>query len=519
VEFKLEYILNDEIKTFYLNKDVINIGKLQSNDLHINDNSISRKHCQLVKTESSFILTDLESTNGTYLNGKKTDKAELEEGDTITIGRSIFNFLSVSKKESYNDQDNQKISMVVPLTDEFRIDDKEKIEPYDLNLLTSLTSLGKDLITSSSIGDSFGKVAKLIFQFLNLKRLFIFSYDQNQEELVLKHSQTQSGKSPDKVNISKTIAMKAIKEKVAILSSNTMDDSRFDGAKSIILYGITSAISVPIWTKTSIYGLIYIDTTDFTQILKEKDLSILSIIANFTGLSIEGINSLNKLNQEKKLRSRLERYHSPSVVSRIMESQNDKTQELISYKETVATVLFMDIVGFTTKAENKSPVEIGLFLNNFFSKMTDVIFLHQGTLDKYIGDAIMAVFGVPFENDNHAELSLLTAIDMIDKLNEMNKDIPPEDQTQIRIGINSGKLIAGDFGSPKRYDYTVIGNTVNVASRLESSIAGPDEIMVSESVYELTKGSFKFKFLGEKKLHGISKLVKAYKVLKKLEKK
>ncbi len=517
MKYKLDYIFNDELKTCHLNKDIITVGKLPSNDLQINESAVSRSHCRFIKTDKGYKITDMTSTNGTYVNRIRVDEKELQVGDNITIGRTILNYLAVSETEEYyGDIEDQKISMVLPLSDEFKIEKEKKLEVTDLELLTSLTSLGKDLIASTTLEDSFEKVGHLIFKFLSPKRVFIFSYDEKQEELLLKHARTKKGKGKEKVNISKTIAMKAIKEKVAIHSSNTMDDARFDGAKSIIMYGITSAISVPIWTKNSIYGLIYIDTTTFDQVFKEKDLEILSIIANFTGLSIEGINSLENLNREKKLRSRLERYHSPAVVSRIMDLQEKGSRELAIYRESEATVLFMDIVGFTTRVEKMSPVEIGVFLNHFFTEMTDIIFKHNGTLDKYIGDAIMAVFGVPFEIDNHAELSILTALDIMIKLKEINQELPTKDRISIRIGINSGKLISGDFGSPRRLDYTVIGNTVNIASRIESSLAGPNEIVVSEAVYKLTNSLFEFESLGGKKLQGISKPIQAYKVIKKL---
>lgn len=516
MEYKLEYIFNDEVKIFYLKKNIISVGKLTSNDLQINENSVSRNHCKFTRLGRGYKLTDLGSTNGTYINGRRITEKDLKVGDNITIGRTILSYSRVTTAESINDVSDQKISMILPLSDELKIEKKKKMETTDFNLLASLTALGKDLISSTRLEDSFEKVAKLIFEYLNPKRVFIFSCDEKQEDLILKHSHTQKGKNEEKVNISKTIAMKAIKEKVAILSSNTRDDSRFDGAKSIIIFGITSAISVPIWTKSSIYGLIYIDTTAFDQMFKQDDLEILSIIANFTGLSIEGIENLAKLNREKKVRARLERYHSPAVVSRLMELQDRDSLELVVYKETTATVLFMDIVGFTSKVEHLSPVETGVFLNNFFTEMTDIIFKHNGTLDKYIGDAIMAVFGVPFDIANHAEAAIQTALDMIEKLEEMNRSQPPQDKIEIRIGINCGKLIAGDFGSPKRLDYTVIGNTVNIASRLESSVAGAMEIIVSEAVHRLTGDIFDFEYMGGKKLQGITTPVKTYKVKKRL---
>lgn len=520
MDFKLEYLINEELKTFYLNKEVITVGKLSSNDFQLNDNSVSRNHCKFERGKNSYKLIDLGSTNGTYVNGKRIDESLLKENDNITIGRTILKFLAVSEQESYTDVDDQKISMVIPLSDEFKLEKKEKIVSSELEFLTDLTALGKNLITSTTLEDSFDKVGDLIFKFINPKRLYVFFWDENQEELHLRYSHAGKTNKEEKANISKTIAMKAIKEKVAILSSNTKSDSRFDGAQSIIMYGITSAISVPIWTKNSIYGLIYADTTAFDQMFKERDVEILSIIANFTGLSIEGINSLNKLNKEKKIRSRLERYHSPAVVSKIMAAQEENTQELQAYKETEATVLFMDIVGFTTRVEHMSPVELGIFLNNFFTEMTDIIFQYKGTLDKYIGDAIMAVFGAPFELDNHAEAAILAALDMMKKLKAMNRNLDEKDKIKIRIGINAGKLVSGDFGSPKRFDYTVIGNTVNVASRLESSVAGVNEIVTSQAVYAKTKDLINFDFLGDKKLQGLSKPVKTYKVIdKKKEKK
>ncbi len=519
MEFKLEYTINEELKSIHFTKEVVTTGKLSTNDFQVSDNSISRNHCKFVKTKNSYKIIDLGSTNGTFVNGKRVKDKTLKVGDNITIGRTMFKFLSIPRAESISDVDDQKISMVVPLSDQFTIPKEKKVEISRLNIMTSLTLLGKELIASSTIDDSFEKVGELIFEFLNPTRLFIFFYDENQEDLELKYSHARKGKGKGKetVTISKTIAMKAIKEKVAILSSNTQDDSRFDGAQSIIMYGIKSAISVPIWTKNSIYGLIYIDTTEFTQMFQEKDLEVLSIIANFTGLSIEGINSLNKLEREKKIRARLERYHSPSVVSRIMASQDAATMEIMAYRETEASVLFMDIVGFSSRVEKMNPVEIGVLLNNFFSEMTDIIFQHNGTLDKYIGDEIMAVFGVPFEIDNHAELSITTALEMMEKVEEMSRQVQSKDKIEIRIGINSGKMISGDFGSPKRLDYTVLGNTVNIASRLESSVAGTNEIVVSEATYKLTRDLFEFKGLGEKQIKGLSVPVETYRVIRKKE--
>jgi adenylate cyclase len=513
MEYKLEFLADDELKVFFLTKDKVIIGKLPENDIELKDNTVSRQHCHLQRVGKNFKLVDNKSTNGCYVNGQWVQSKVLAVGDKITIGRTTLSYLAVSKEESYRDSSDQKISLVVPIAELVQADMKPKIKSAQPNFLVSLTELGKSLIASQNIDDSFQKLGELIFKFVCPEKIFIFYYDGKQNDIHLKYTYSQAGKKDDIVNISKTIALKAIHEKVAILSSNTRNDSRFDSSKSILIYGITSAISVPIWARDSIYGLIYIDTSNIAHVFGEKDLEIMSIIANFAGFSIEGINSLEKLNRERRLRSRLERYHSPAVVSRLMEFQDSGTNEVMPYRESEATVMFMDIVKFTSRAEKMTPIEVGIFLNNFFTEMTEIIFKNNGTLDKFIGDAIMAVFGIPLEFANHAELALVTALEMMKNIEAINSRTPAESRIHVRIGIHSGKLISGDFGSPKRLDYTVLGNTVNIASRLESSVAGSDEIVVAETTYLATSRKFDFEPLGEKKLHGISKPVKVYRVL------
>jgi len=511
VSYQLTYTIDDRPIVLKLDKETVTVGKLRGNDLQFDDKTISRTHCKFVKCDEGFKVVDCQSTNGTYVNGKRIRDQLLVEGDSVAIGRTILIFSQVAENQQLLDDSNQKISMVVPLAEGIKVKSEKAASSEDFNFLATLTELGKNLIASSSIDNTFQTVGESVFQFLKPMRLYIFFHDESQGDLSLKFARTITGERVDKINISKTIAMKAIREKVAILSSNTKDDARFEEAKSVILYGITSAMSAPIWTKNCIYGLIYVDTMLTDRIFTQRDLEILSTIANFTGLSVETLNTLEKLEGEKKLRSRLERYHSPAVVSRIMECNENNTMELMEYKELEATVLFMDIVGFTTKAEKMNPVEVGYFLNSLFTEMTDIIFKFNGTLDKYIGDALMAVFGVPFETENHPELAIQAALEMQKKAREIKME--NGDPIQIRIGINTGKLISGDFGSPKRFDYTVLGNTVNIASRLEAYIANPGDIVVAGATQEKASDTFQFHSLGEQKLQGISKPVEAYRVL------
>jgi adenylate cyclase len=143
--------------------------------------------------------------------------------------------------------------------------------------------------------------------------------------------------------------------------------------------------------------------------------------------------------------------------------------------------------------------------------MTDIIFKYDGTLDKYIGDCIMAVFGAPMEKKDDPERAILAALEMKRELRAIMKKTEPERKFDIRIGINTGEVVAGNIGSPNRMEYTVIGDPVNIASRLES-IAQPNQILIGEETYRHVKRKFKIKKVGPKKVKGRAAEIMVYEV-------
>ena len=150
-------------------------------------------------------------------------------------------------------------------------------------------------------------------------------------------------------------------------------------------------------------------------------------------------------------------------------------------------------------------------LNAFFSQMTDIIFKYDGTLDKFIGDALMAVFGAPLEKRDDPERAILAAQEMMKSLQAMMKQTDSSQRFSIRIGINTGRVVAGNIGSSKRMDYTVIGDAVNVASRLES-IADPNQILIGEETYHHLKDRFPVRSVGLRKVKGRTAEIMVYEV-------
>ncbi len=502
-----------ERKEIVLDRDRLTVGKLPGSEIQLNDASVSRRHCRLIKEEGTYRVMDLNSTNGTYVNGVRVSSRRLEDGDKLLLGRLELQFQCREAIPAAAESAGVDISLVVPLAEFTRPDEEEpQAAVEEPGFLQALTHLSKALIVSANVQDSLAKIAELTMKMIKPERILFFSYDRDQDDLALlyqlghRHEETEP-------SISRTIALQAIHEKAAILSADTWSDDRFDEAKSVIRFQITSALSVPIWNKDSIYGLIYADTTRFTRTFSKHDMEILTILANFSGMVLEGFRNLETLNRERRLRSRLERYHSPGIVSRLMAGGEDEGSAQLPYRDCDATVLFLDIVAFTPRTEKMDPKTVGDLLNNFFSEMTDIVFRHNGTLDKYIGDGIMAVFGVPFPSSDHVEEALAAALGMLNRSRELNDTIFAADPLQIRIGIHCGRLIAGDFGSPQRLDYTVLGNTVNIASRLESEVADPDEIVVSEEVVQRAGPQFSFSGCVRKKLSGMTKSVSVYRLL------
>ncbi|MFP5246432.1 MAG: adenylate/guanylate cyclase domain-containing protein [Thermoanaerobaculia bacterium] len=181
---------------------------------------------------------------------------------------------------------------------------------------------------------------------------------------------------------------------------------------------------------------------------------------------------------------------------------------------TEVSILFADISGFTTVSETKRPEEVASFLSNFFSAAVDAIFAYGGTLDKFIGDAVMAFFGAPIPQDDHADRAIMAGLMMMDRVEQWNADrakegLPP---VRIRVGINSGPAVVGNVGTEKRVDYTVLGSSVNIASRLESGVAKPGQLVISKNTFDRIVGSFDTESLGEFALKGLQQKMPVFAV-------
>jgi len=205
------------------------------------------------------------------------------------------------------------------------------------------------------------------------------------------------------------------------------------------------------------------------------------LVANYA--SISAFRALVEEQEKRKVRAAFQQYVPPSLIRELMK---DPERLKLGGEERVLSIMFSDIRGFTALSERLSPLELTAFLNNYTDEMTEIIFRHWGTLDKFQGDAVMAFWGAPYEQDDHAARACAAGLDMVRRVDELRQQWHAQGKPEINIGlgINTGRAVVGNMGSRKRFNYTVLGDAVNLASRLEGvNKEYGTRIIVSETTF------------------------------------
>lgn len=218
--------------------------------------------------------------------------------------------------------------------------------------------------------------------------------------------------------------------------------------------------------------------------------------------------------ERRKIKKTFQHYLSPSVIKVLLEHPE---QLKLGGDRKELTVLFSDIRGFTSKSEKLPPEKVVQLLNDYFTVMTDVVFEHEGTVDKYMGDAIMAIFGAPLPQEDHALRASLTALEMIEKLDQHREEWCKKygiDELKIGVGVHTGLMAVGNMGSARRFNYTVIGDSVNLTSRIEGLNKDyGTQIIISDALYQKVKDHVTVRELGVAKVKGKEIETKIYELV------
>lgn len=519
---------HDSGSSFLLSEGENFIGRNPECRVRLSDPWISRLHAKVVSDGDSCRLMDLDSNNGTSVNGDRISRKKLSHGDMLMFGRTSAKFLEdeldgVTRdvSDSLLKAQDTVLRNIRQLQAELASPKSDQVPGRPSPVLVSpvrrqlrvLNEIGKVLTHRFDLDTVLKAIMDLVIVNAGAWRGYLFLLDEEGSLKPRILRQRGSDLEPS-VEVSKTIINTALNDRVAILTVNAQEDLRFRDSKSIIAHAITSCICVPLWLEDRVLGVIVLDANMLEHAFSEEELDICTAVGYQIALAIEEYRLREVIREEEEKRRALLRHFSPDVASMLMSSAEMEKDPLeVGLREV--TVLFADIQGFTSKSETLSPMEMANLLNGYFKLMAEAIFKEDGTLDKFIGDGVMAIFGAPYSHEDDPERAVRCALRMYHYLKSYNDTLPAGMQLKIRIGINTGTVVAGNFGSLQRMEYSVLGDGVNVAARLQG-LAEPGTILIGRDTFDKARGKFFFRPLGTKPVKGKANEVEVYEVLQSL---
>ena len=532
--YELVYEVEGRPQRYRLSGPEVFLGRSSENEVVLNDFSVSRRHAVIRQEKDRWVIVDQNSTNGVKVNGRFVASSPIAPGDVLTVGTFTLTVReeapAVRPKppvRAVGDSSSTFVRSIADFNRDFHLEEYvpevEEADPLTQSgkrstsavarskIFEILVQVAKTLILAREVQEILGRVVDLLFEHLPVDRVVVVLVGDDQR-LVPMLARQRGKESGDAGEIfSHTIVESVIQNRVAVLTSDALADGRFEAGQSIRIQQIRSAMCVPLWNQDRVIGALHVDTPLRAGSFTADDLDLLTALGNFAAVAIERARLQRRIEKEERIRERLSRYHSPGVVEEIA---SDASGVIERVRTRNVSVFFADIVGFTSAAEGMDPESLSRFLSTFFTYAADAIFAEGGTLDKFIGDAVMAFFGAPIVQPDHARRAVSAASKLVENVKAWNLErvARGEPPVGVRIGVNTGNAVVGDIGSEQRVDYTVLGNTVNVAARIEEYVAGPNEVAVGEETARLTADDFAYEPLGDVRLKGLSRGLPCYRV-------
>lgn len=486
--------------TYDLQFGVHTIGRGRDNAICLMDVSLSRHHARIEVGEQRITISDLQSSNHTFVNEVMIEQCELHHEDVIRCGRVVFKFINEALTPNYKSDAGLNQTSLIR---EFATDANYtfiqdllaqpaqshnsvlNLRQQDVNLrvvdkLKILLEVGKELSSAHELNKLLDKILDLLFKIMNLDRAAILLVNPKTNELEQKAVKFREAPLADENFYSKKITNTVRETGNALLISNAQTDDRFEGSESILCQAIHASMCAPLKPRDQIIGVLYVDNLSLSDIYSQEDVEFLSALANQAAIAIDNADLVKKMQEEAVIRNKLERFFPPAVSRKLREEGK------INIVETEVTALFSDITRFTEMSSRMEPRQVISMLNEYFKLMVEeIVFPFEGTLEKYIGDALVAVWGAPYSRHDDVDRAVHAAIAMQWAVQHMKHQWRQEygEPIYIHIGLNTGQVAAGNIGSSRLIQYTHIGDTMNVASRICSAAKG-NEILIAQSTFD-----------------------------------
>ena len=539
------------------------IGRQETCDVVLSRADVSRRHATVGPAPGGgggWILRDLKSTHGTRINGGPATEHVLADGDLLHISEFSIRFstapagaatsppppvavgaapdarITEAEATSPHEQAKREPELVgaVPVEDTNLIRRTIAASRLDLEQISGeRPALSAALLQAAPVAIAPTPVEDPTMALLRISdgihkctevddvcrvaldmalKIFradrgVIALDDGNGGYRPRAQMTRAG-SQGALVISKTFVERVLAEKQALVAVDASSDAGLSTAVSVAAVGIRSVVGVPLFEGTRVLGYVYLDRLGQVGSFGQHDLELLCVVTYHAAAEIARLQHAESVRQEREQRRNLSRFLSADVIRHLGES----AAGAMSTRPQKVTILFSDIQGFTTLSESLPSDDLKRFLDVYFDRMTEILIdRHGGTLDKYIGDGIMGLFGAPYSRGEalDAKSAVAAAVDMCGASRAIGDELLPGRRFAIRVGVNTGMVLAGMLGSQRRLEYSVLGDAVNVASRLESS-AQPGRIQIGEATYELVKDAFACEYSGERAVRNRVQPVKTW---------
>jgi adenylate cyclase len=535
------------------------VGRADENDIVLSGDLVSRKHARFHVTGNALVFEDLGSRNGSRLNAEKVvGTAPMKPGDVVAVGENSLVVRQPSTAETAatemvdaggggavrrfgrgidvshavlmaRDIQDSIVRRVLDNSLPFEVEPEPPPVPSKVKRKGASDTDENESKTSEVAVPSDGPSYPVAFQSLVMlfrvaERLAtapsLQAFLDDTTDAIMKRVGASTGvvlvRHPTgvmvpaavrharklqkgEVPVSDAIVDAALTQGQAIAVADVRDDSRFAERESVVLYGIDQVLCVPIGQQTPFEGVLYLNRTSVTEEPIEALLDVCTALAQLLQTALQKHGP--RTSTSDRLRGALERFHGPDIVERRVKDLSDKTARLTQLEEKQVTVLFADIAGFTDEALKLPPDRVADLLSELYRVATPLVFSFEGTVDKFVGDAVMALFGAPYGKGDDAIRAVRAGMALKAEWERAMQKRPPKERFPLKVGLTTGKVLAGTVGSELRLDYTAIGEPVNMASWLCQSAAG-GQVLITGKTLAAVGARFDVTPLGERPLLG-----------------
>ena len=460
-------------------------GRSPDCSLEVPDPNASRQHARFTWNGSELLVIDNGSSNGTYVNDQKITTHRLAHSDVVRLGEtrlrvqlrslqdgqssSIFGFTS-----GEDDAHDLSQSIVMSVSD---LKNSARSPEVLAARLNAIIKVSHALVNITKLDLVFEGILETLFEvFPQADRGFLM-LGKDAAKLEARAMRQRGKGATENLALSNTICKKVLESRSALLFNDQDAKELANQNMSFVSLHIRSAMSVPLMVGEEVLGLLQIDTPDSQRNFTKDDLELAVAVSMQAAIALHNALLLSRVEQETTMRNNLRRFLPGPLADQVVSGNMDLAMGGKIYK---STILISDVIGFTRMAEGLPPEQVVALMNRYFDRMVPAIEAQGGAIDKFMGDAIMAFWGIPFDKGSAAANAVQTALAMQTELAGFNsrQAAAGAPLLEMGIGLNTGTVVAGNIGSSKRSEYTVLGDAVNTTQRIESA-AGGGQVLVS----------------------------------------